>query len=214
MLKKKMISAVMAAIIGVMCLPVTAGAASDVKGDANGDGKIDVRDAAYIASGLSKQLILGSQADYNEDGKVDIRDAAAIANKLVLPYSSNVTLMLKLVNDERAKAGVPPLSLNPTLVAMADIRAAEAAESFSHTRPDGTSCFTVFDDFNMSYSYCGENLAAGSSTPEGAFRQWIESEGHYENMVDPNYTEIGVGYCYDPDSVYKYHWVQIFRKPF
>lgn len=57
-----------------------------ILGDANNDGKLNVRDAAFIASSIAKGIkinpIENPAADYNLDGKVNVRDAAAIASKL------------------------------------------------------------------------------------------------------------------------------------
>ena len=55
-----------------------------IKGDANMDGKVDVRDCAFIAKMLAagKGKDLPAIADFNGDNKVDVRDAAAIARSL------------------------------------------------------------------------------------------------------------------------------------
>lgn len=87
-------------------------------------------------------------------------------------------------------------------------RAAEIALSFSHTRPDGTSCFTAV---SSGYGARGENIAAGSSTAEGAFNQWKETDdnyagqGHRRNMLGSGYNRIGIGHV-----VYQgtHYWVQ------
>ena len=89
---KRLLSAFVAGVItttvftGAMSniIPSITANAADVLGDANGDGKCDIRDAAYIAKAIStgKASALPLTADYNKNGKVDIRDAAAIAMKL------------------------------------------------------------------------------------------------------------------------------------
>ena len=180
-----------------------------VKGDANGDGKFNARDAAFIANALAKGHVINSAGDYNGDGKVNIRDAAAIACALSLsfeaPASDKQTEILKLVNQERAKAGVSTLNLNTTMNKMADVRAKELITLFSHTRPDGRDCFTVFQDFGITCFYAGENIAAtGADNAEDVMELWINSPGHYANMINSYFTELGVGYA---DG----YWVQIFR---
>lgn len=210
---KKYLSMCFATITLFSTLNFPANAASSVKGDANGDSILNVRDAAFIASRLSSGLKIDINADFNEDGTVNVRDAAAIANKLSSAANTETVAeeMLRLVNAERAKAGVSPLRLNETMNTMADIRAQELTINFSHTRPDGTSCFTVFDDFNMSYKFRGENIAAGKATVADTVEQWVNSEGHYKNMIKAEYTELGIGFSYEPDVRYNYFWVQIFR---
>lgn len=116
-----------------------------------------------------------------------------------------------LVNAEREKKGIAPVKLNADLTEMAMIRAKEITTFFSHDRPDGSSCFSIFDDYNLSYSCVAENIAAGNPTPSQTMQQWINSEGHYKNLMNPNVSEIGVGFAYDPDLLYRYYWVQIFR---
>lgn len=122
-----------------------------------------------------------------------------------------VNEIARLVNEERGKKGIAPVKLNAVLTDAAMLRAKEITTIFSHDRPDGRSCFSVFDDYNLSYSYAAENIAAGSSTPAGTMQQWIHSEGHYKNLMNPNVSEIGVGFFYDPNSPYRYYWVQIFK---
>lgn len=100
------------------------------------------------------------------------------------------------------------LTLDEDLCKAAQIRANEIVSKFSHTRPNGTSCFTVLKDLSISYSYVGENIAAGSSTGEGTFTQWKEDnknyddQGHRRNMLGQNFTRIGIAYTYDANSTY------------
>ena len=212
---KKLLTIISVAMISAFSIPFTASAA--VNGDANSDGKLNVKDCAFIAHALAYNEELPESADYNLDGKRNIIDAVAIASSLSTKgdptVNSKASAVLALVNKERAKVGAKPLTLNTTLSKMADVRAKEIVNTFSHTRPNSTPCFSIFDDFNIGYSYAGENIAAGRATPEETVRDWVNSEGHYRNMIDTNYTEIGVGYYYDYNSPYHYHWVQIFRKP-
>lgn len=201
---KKIIFSTLAVIPMLMNMPCVNAA---VRGDANGDGKLDVRDAAFIASALAKGNIINSAGDYNGDGKINIRDAAAIARDLSLKFeaSNKQETILKLVNQERAKAGVSSLKLNTTMNEMANVRAKELKTLFSHTRPDGRDCFTVFDDFNLECFQAGENIAMTvSNDADHVMQLWINSEGHYLNMISSDYTELGVGYA---DG----YWVQIFR---
>lgn len=64
--------------------------------------------------------------------------------------------VLKLVNKERSKQGLAPLSVTKKLQSANHTRAKEIFQSFSHTRPDGSSCFTALSDVGESYSYAGE----------------------------------------------------------
>ncbi len=116
--------------------------------------------------------------------------------------------VLELVNIEREKAGVRPLKLSDDLTELANIRAEEIVEVFSHTRPDGRSCFSILSGIN--YRTCAENIAAGSATPEKVVEQWMNSAGHRANILNGAYRYLGVGYTYDEDAMYEHYWVQLF----
>lgn len=107
------------------------------------------------------------------------------------------------------------LTLDKNLCEAAEIRAKEIVKSFSHTRPNGKSCFTVLDDLSIKCSAKGENIAAGYKSGEKTFLQWKEDDeeysgqGHRRNMLGTNYKRIGLAYTYAPNSTYKYYWVMI-----
>ena len=88
----------------------------------------------------------------------------------------------------------------------AQLRAEELVEKFSHTRPDGTICSTVFDGME-GYSYRGENIAKGQKTPEEVVKDWMESTGHRENILQDQMDYIGVG-CVQKNGTF--YWVQLF----
>lgn len=112
--------------------------------------------------------------------------------------------MIELVNQERAKAGLAPLSTMPSLTAAAQIRAPELAIERSHYRPDGSLAFTAMDEAGVpNTSMSGENLAFGFSTAEAALNWWMNSPIHRMNILMPQYTHIGV--AYDNGN-----WVQLF----
>lgn len=111
--------------------------------------------------------------------------------------------VLRLVNLEREKVGLAPLVYFSAGQAAADLRAEEIQESFSHTRPDGQSCFTVFEEFSISYYTVGENIAYGYPTPEDVVEGWMNSDGHRANILNPDFTGLAVG-------VENRYWVQLF----
>lgn len=116
--------------------------------------------------------------------------------------------VVALVNAERAKYGLPALKTNPTLQAAALARAKETVQLFSHTRPNGTSCFTVLKEYGISYRYAGENIAYGQRSPQEVVTAWMNSEGHRANILNKNFTTIGIGY-YQTANGTKY-WSQLF----
>ncbi|MGN1481606.1 CAP domain-containing protein, partial [Porcipelethomonas sp.] len=162
--------------------------------------------AACAISALSGSFVMTSFAD-NTDAEV-----LAVTSEQD-ETREKIERVVELVNEERAKEGIAPVTLNETLTDAAMLRAEEITENFEHTRPDGTSCFTVLDDYNIGYWGCAENIAAGNSTADATMNQWINSSGHYANLMDSSYSEIGVGVVYDPDTTYGYYWVQLFIDP-
>ena len=116
--------------------------------------------------------------------------------------------VLQLVNIEREKVGAKPLQLSPELSEFADVRVKELPENFSHNRPDGSKWKTAI---KISYRYIGENIAAGQRTPESVVDAWMNSEGHRENILNPKFGKLGVGYINAPETDYKHYWVQLFK---
>lgn len=117
--------------------------------------------------------------------------------------------VLELVNNERAKAGKSALSWDDDIASCASIRAKELTQMFSHVRPNGSSCFTVFDENGVPSGYAGENIAAGQSTPAQVMDSWMHSSGHKANILNSNYKKLGVGF-YNGGGTYNYYWVQLF----
>lgn len=115
--------------------------------------------------------------------------------------------VLRLVNAERAKYGLSSLSLDSGAVKVAHLRAKEIVQSFSHSRPDGRSCFTAANDLGVSYRAAGENIAYGYETPEQVVNGWMNSEGHRKNILSASFTKIGIG-CYKSNGVL--YWSQFF----
>lgn len=125
------------------------------------------------------------------------------------PVEDYATQVLNLVNKERAAYGLSALTTDPTLTKAAQVRAEELKTSFAHSRPDGSSCFTVLDEYNVFYWSAGENIAAGYPTPEAVVEGWMNSTGHRANILSANFTAIGIGYA-TSDAGYGTYWSQVF----
>lgn len=121
---------------------------------------------------------------------------------------SYVRQVAKLVNEERAKAGLHPLVFDTKIASAAQIRANEIKTSFSHTRPDGRNFSTVLTDNGIRFTGAGENIAWGQKTPEQVMKAWMNSEGHRANILNVKYTKIGVGQYRDASG--RNYWVQLF----
>ncbi|MBU5435328.1 CAP domain-containing protein [Pseudoflavonifractor sp. MSJ-37] len=118
--------------------------------------------------------------------------------------------VLRLVNEARAAEGLSALTTRDDLTAVAQLRAEELTEHYSHTRPDGTSCFTALDEAGISCRTFGENIAAGYTTPAAVVDGWMNSPGHYANIMNASFRYLGVGYAYDADCTYGHYWSQVF----
>ena len=137
-------------------------------------------------------------------------DAAINELPAEVPASAQEWEVLRITNAERMNAGIDPLTMFSLVQDAADTRAPELIESFSHTRPDGTSCYTALDEAGIVYCAAGENIAAGYGTPAAVMNGWMNSDGHRANILNANYKHVGVGYFYSQASQYGAYWVQLF----
>ena len=124
-----------------------------------------------------------------------------------IPQGDFTAQVVALVNAERAKYGLSALKVDAKVQQAALVRAKETAQSFSHTRPDGSSFSTALTQAGVSYRTAGENIAYGQSTPQQVMNAWMNSSGHRANILKANYTTIGVGYTVINGTAY---WTQLF----
>lgn len=104
--------------------------------------------------------------------------------------------VVDLTNQERAKNGLSALKIDTTLSKMAHEKSRDMSANgyFSHTSPTYGSPFDMMKKYGITYHYAGENIAMGQQTPEEVVKAWMNSQGHRENILNPNYNYIGVGY--------------------
>lgn len=135
---------------------------------------------------------------------------AAVENMDI--YSDTIDVVLSIVNGYRKEYGIKPLTLNDELTKIACARAEEIAWSgeHSHRRPNGKSCFTILKDAGIDEGYAGENIGWGYETAADVCEAWKNSETHLKNILDPDFSEIGIGVAPDPDPDGKICWAQIF----
>ena len=118
---------------------------------------------------------------------------------------------LVLLNQERAKAGLHPLKLDPTLTAYAMQRAAEISVFYGedHSRPDTSGCFSIFQGVYANTSgYC-ENIARCYQDAAAVMNGWMNSTGHRTNILTARYNSVGLGCFHQPDGTKA--WVQMFH---
>ena len=121
--------------------------------------------------------------------------------------------VLDLVNQERRKQGLSDLVLSHDLNGVATAKAEDMAEKnyFSHDSPTYGSPFDMMRNFGIDYSYAGENIAGGQRSAQQVMEDWMNSSGHRANILDKNYTQLGVGYA--EGGAYGTYWVQEFIRP-
>lgn len=137
--------------------------------------------------------------------------------KLTVPTMQGIksleSQVVKLVNAERAKQGLRPLTENWQLSRVARYKSADMAAKnyFSHTSPTYGSPFRMMESFGIKYSSAGENIAYGQKTPQSVMTAWMNSPGHRSNIMSPSYTQIGVGYATNKSGTP--YWTQMFIRP-
>ncbi|QIB69186.1 serine protease [Aminipila butyrica] len=120
--------------------------------------------------------------------------------------------VVNIVNQERAKEGLAPLTVNAKLSQVAEKKAEDMRDNnyFSHTSPTYGSPFDMMKQFGVTYTAAGENIAKGQKTPDSVMTAWMNSSGHRANIMNSTYQQIGVGYVTDSNGTT--YWVQEFIK--
>ncbi|USL36708.1 CAP domain-containing protein [Priestia megaterium] len=138
-----------------------------------------------------------AQQSENTDKAEQTKDASQFEQKVV-----------DLVNQEREKQGLKPLTLNKKLSDVARTKSKDMMGKgyFDHNSPTYGSPFDMMKQFGIEYTTAGENIAKGQQSPEDVMNAWMNSDGHRKNILNPDFTEIGVGYV-KGDTTY---WTQQF----
>lgn len=118
-----------------------------------------------------------------------------------------------LTNHERERLGLAPLKIQPDLRTSTKWLAQDMATQnyISHTDRLGREIDPRIPDLGyQNYLTIGENIAGGQTTPQEVVQAWLHSPGHRSNLLNPNFSEIGVAYAYRPTSTYRHYWAQDF----
>lgn len=116
--------------------------------------------------------------------------------------------IFNMVNQERQKAGVPPLSYNKTMEKYARIKSKDMGDRnyFAHENPEGQLITAQMKKDGVSYNAWGENIAYTGGSPSGAAKtimnMWMNSDGHRKNILSPNFIGIGVGVTSHNGKIY------------
>ena len=131
-------------------------------------------------------------------------EAEPQASSSVSAYERRVA---ELINEIRRQNGLGELTLNEALcdVAREKSRDMKTLGYFDHTSPTYGSPFDMMKTFGITYRAAGENIAMGYPTPESVVEGWMHSDGHRANILNPSFSEIGMGYVVDG-----HYWTQMF----
>lgn len=115
--------------------------------------------------------------------------------------------VIRLVNEIRVQNGLKPLTYDWELSRVARIKSQDMKDNryFAHNSPVYGTPFQMMKNFGISYRSAGENIAKGYATPQAVVNAWMNSSGHRANILNGNFTHIGVGYVAGGN-----YWTQMF----
>ena len=124
--------------------------------------------------------------------------------------------VLELINKERTSRGLNPVTTDPIISSVAQTRAKQIVTNFSHDL-DGVDAGDLLRKNNYSFGSWGENIAWNQESAQEVMEDWMNStDGHRENILNPNWTKAGIGCyyaverCFSPYSMGEIFWVQVF----
>ncbi|WP_020598270.1 CAP domain-containing protein [Spirosoma panaciterrae] len=141
------------------------------------------------------------------------RDATMALQQEVLTYVNQARSQTCLCGTT-VYPPVPALTLNSRLNGAADKYAVDMAtyNYFSHTGRDGSQPWDRMTREGYQWTSAGENIAAGYPTARSVVDAWLSSPGHCQNIMNPYFQNLGVGYAYNTSSTYKHYWVNDFGR--
>lgn len=120
----------------------------------------------------------------------------AFISPSILGFASNITpeKVIEITNQKRAEKGLDPLKNNSLLNEIAQRKAGDmfAFNYWAHNSPSGRDPWTFFQEVGYKYIYAGENLARDFMNSESVVEAWMNSPSHRDNILNPNYKEIGL----------------------
>ena len=136
------------------------------------------------------------------------RADAPLAKSAPTTAASYAQEVVRLINVQRVKAGLPALVSEAILFTVAQVKADDMRSKgyFSHTSPTYGSPFAMLRRFGVPFRAAAENLAKGYRTPASVVAGWLGSSAHRSNILSKNLTHTGVGVAGDL-------WVEMFRQP-
>jgi uncharacterized protein YkwD len=142
-----------------------------------------------------------------------LRDPAAVAQRV-----------FELVNAARAEArkcgraqhaAAPPLMQSTALTAAASVHSVDMAEQgkASHEGSDGSDSGERITRTGYAWRGSGENVAAGQQSAEEVVAAWLDSPGHCDTLMEPNFVDTGIAFALAPGKNPSVYWTQVFAAP-
>jgi uncharacterized protein YkwD len=140
------------------------------------------------------------------------------------PPNDSESQMLAAINAARAVARscgstfypvAPAVSWNSLLAKAALLHSQDMAERnyFAHQTPDGITFDARIQAQGYAWSVAGENIAAGYATLEETIKGWIDSPNHCENLMNPDFKQVGMASFTRVGSKFGVYWTQDFATP-
>ena len=149
----------------------------------------------------------GNNSNNSGNGSNSTGNGSGSTGGISTGTSSAAQAVLAEVNAARAQNGLSALTLDANMNRAAAVRAAEMAQSFSHTRPNGSRGLTALNEAGVSYRTAGENIASGQQSAQAVVSAWMNSSGHRANILSSSFGRMGVGQATIGRRTY---WVQLF----
>lgn len=118
-------------------------------------------------------------------------------------FTDNIADLLDKTNVIRAQYGLTLLAMDPALNLSAKAKCDDMVKRnyWDHKDPDGKDPYHFFSEAGASFSKAGENLAFGYNNAQQTLDGWVNSPTHKDNLVDPDYTNVGFAVCESPDFI-------------
>ena len=169
-------------------------------------GWIQLKNAWYYLNEAGRMVTNALMGSWHVTGS---GKANFIPNLDLQKFNSYQKEVLDLVNIEREKNGFLKLRLNQQLADVATVKSQDMINEdyFDHNSPTYGSPFDMMESFGITFYAAGENIAAGYGSPKSVMNGWMRSPGHKSNILDPDFTEIGIGIAISEGTLY---WTQMF----
>lgn len=167
----------------------------------------------FGSTGLASTVTDALGASMTISGSAEPDDSLQRASRLDVTPRTDIEIILDLTNQHRALHGIAALELHPQLNAAAEIHALDHTQrdcltELSHAGSDGSRAGDRIARTGLRVRNWGENIACGHLTAPDVVRAWIESPGHLANILNSDFTHLGVATSFGRDG--RPYWGQAF----